>query len=97
MRFSIRDLLLVTVIVALAVGWAIDHWQSSPNKRKLKELETMLERGGWEISWDPSGKTLIKREEIEGPIINAKEFSDFRRQFDRMWESSAPDPNRPKN
>ena len=25
MRFSIRDLLLVTVIVALAVGWWVDH------------------------------------------------------------------------
>ena len=25
MKFSIRDLLLVTVIVALAVGWWIDH------------------------------------------------------------------------
>jgi hypothetical protein len=27
MKFSIRDLLLVTVIVALAVGWGVDHWQ----------------------------------------------------------------------
>ena len=25
MRFSIRELLLVTVIVALAVGWWLDH------------------------------------------------------------------------
>jgi len=25
MKFSIRDLLLVTVIVALAVGWWLDH------------------------------------------------------------------------
>jgi len=25
MKFSIRDLLLVTLIVALAVGWWIDH------------------------------------------------------------------------
>ena len=25
MKFSIRDLLLVTVIVALAVGWWVDH------------------------------------------------------------------------
>ena len=27
MKFSIRDLLLVTVIVALAVGWWVDHVQ----------------------------------------------------------------------
>ena len=25
MRFSLRDLLLVTVIVALALGWWVDH------------------------------------------------------------------------
>jgi hypothetical protein len=27
MRFSIRDLLLVTVIVALVLGWGLDHWR----------------------------------------------------------------------
>ncbi len=26
MKFSIRDLLLVTVIVALAAGWWVDRW-----------------------------------------------------------------------
>ena len=36
MKFSIRDLLLVTVIVALAVGWAIDHWRVTSESQKLK-------------------------------------------------------------
>jgi hypothetical protein len=27
MRFTIRDLFLVTVIVALALGWVLDHWR----------------------------------------------------------------------
>ena len=27
MRFSIRDILLLTVIVALATGWALDRWR----------------------------------------------------------------------
>ena len=31
MRFSIRDWFLVTAIVALAVGWAVDHWRLSKN------------------------------------------------------------------
>ena len=26
-RFTIRDLLLLTVIVALAIGWWLDHWK----------------------------------------------------------------------
>jgi hypothetical protein len=34
--FSIRDLLLVTVIVALAVGWWVDHWHSQARERILQ-------------------------------------------------------------
>jgi len=34
MRFSIRDLLLVTVIVALVLGWYLDHrWQKTELER----------------------------------------------------------------
>ena len=29
MKFSVRDLLLVTVIVGLAVGWCVDHWNNA--------------------------------------------------------------------
>jgi len=36
MRFSIRDILLVTVIVALATGWALDRWRLA---RHAAELE----------------------------------------------------------
>ena len=37
MKFSIRDLLLVTVIAALAVGWWIDHRQRVAEARRLEE------------------------------------------------------------
>jgi hypothetical protein len=36
MRFSIRDLLLLTVIVAISTGWAIDRWRLA---KRAKELE----------------------------------------------------------
>jgi hypothetical protein len=29
MKFSIRDLFLVTMIVALSVGWGVDHWRQA--------------------------------------------------------------------
>ncbi len=43
MKFSIRDLLLVTVIVALGVGWSVD-------RRQLAERVRLLEGGHWENS-----------------------------------------------
>jgi hypothetical protein len=39
MRFSIRDLLLVTVIVALAVGWG------------LERSRLIHERDAWRAKW----------------------------------------------
>ena len=33
-RFTIRDVLLVTVIVGLAVGWAVDHWRLAGAREK---------------------------------------------------------------
>jgi len=61
MKFSIRDLLLVTVIVALAVGWWVDHNRASnvafrqlqQENYKLKihasSIESLLRQYGWEM------------------------------------------------
>jgi hypothetical protein len=40
MKFSIRDLLLVTVIVALALGWHKDHRRAAP---ELEHYHRLLE------------------------------------------------------
>ena len=36
MRFSIRDLFLVTVIVALGLGWLVDHWRAAARESAWK-------------------------------------------------------------
>jgi hypothetical protein len=35
MRFMIRDVLWLTVVVALAVGWALDRWQMTVEMSRL--------------------------------------------------------------
>jgi hypothetical protein len=34
-RFTIRDVLWLTVVVGMGVGWWIDHWQISSFEREL--------------------------------------------------------------
>ena len=52
MKFSIRDLILVTVIVAVLLAWWLDHRQQAREARELKEqqeqqLKKMMERASF--------------------------------------------------
>lgn len=69
MKFSIRDLLLVTVIVALAVGWLVDRKQLSREKDGAQEdaagqrwaitrLSGVLRELGYSVDVSQSGKKL---------------------------------------
>ena len=44
-RFSIRELMLVTLVVAVSVGWAIDHWRPSNPSRKVAIRYNAMEEG----------------------------------------------------
>jgi hypothetical protein len=56
-RFSIRDVLWLTVVVALAVGWWLN---SRPAKvttelewaAKHQELVNVLRTYGWQVTWE---------------------------------------------
>ena len=41
MKFTIRDLLLVTVIVAVLTGWGLDRWRLA---RQVRELDLRSKR-----------------------------------------------------
>jgi hypothetical protein len=84
MKFSIRDLFLVTVIVALAVGWGVDRANDrglrEENARLIKRLDE-TERSMIELI------TLIgkKKQAIVGPVYETQ-----------LPNSQAPAPNPPK-
>jgi hypothetical protein len=55
-RFSIRDVLWLTVVVGLGVGWWVDRSALAPKAAKAAELERTanvlaneLERYGWKV------------------------------------------------
>ena len=59
MKFSIRDLLLVTVIAALAVGWWVDR---RAREARVKQLEKALSEGtlyGAPIDWPGSVVQIV--------------------------------------
>ena len=91
MKFSIRDLLLVTMIVALAVGWWADHYRIAEENERLERAESQwhvvansladaMKENGWkvEINADTNGPTW----RMESP--------------DEMPNSQAPAPSPPK-
>jgi hypothetical protein len=73
MKFSIRDLFLVTVIVALVLGWWVDHWKLShelvtANKWRnvTGALERVLEDLGYKSRWYPETGDIKVQSQREG-------------------------------
>ncbi|MFN0017349.1 MAG: hypothetical protein ACKVP0_03755 [Pirellulaceae bacterium] len=64
MKFSIRDLFLMTVIVALILGWLMDH-------RTLLQWENALEREKDRKTWE--SRTLAKEWRSAGAQVDISE------------------------
>jgi hypothetical protein len=65
-EFSIRDLLLVTMIVALALGWWVDHRRQAINKREFEYF-----RNGY-LELDRELRLYIKGGTVDPPPNTSK-------------------------
>ena len=52
-RFTIRDVLWLTVVAGMAVGWGLREirWQSGRWKEKAATLQEMVEVDGYTVKW----------------------------------------------
>jgi|GEM_PF-2946988 len=66
-RFSIRELMLVTLVVAVSVGWAIDHWRPSNIYRKMDLENGVMKEGlkflGYEVNEEWPGVCVRRNSE----------------------------------
>jgi hypothetical protein len=66
-RFSIRELMLVTLVVAVSVGWAIDHWRPGDTYRmmgqKISVMEEALKQLGYAVKEEWPGVVIERSQE----------------------------------
>ena len=58
MKFSIRDLMFVTAIVALAVGWWVDRGRLAYWKFCAESLARALVDRGYKVEWLEEGPSI---------------------------------------
>lgn len=62
-RFTIRELLMLTLVVAVAAAWWLDHRnltaQIAGQKARLQGVFYFLAERGWQVrTWDNGGEVL---------------------------------------
>jgi hypothetical protein len=57
-RFTIRDVLWLTVVVALAVGWWIDRTRQAASADRLAVLEAVIGAERLTVTFDKEGEDI---------------------------------------
>jgi hypothetical protein len=81
LRFTIRDILWLTVVVALIAGWALDHWRLSRPVGNVGGLVTVKGQplaDGW-IRFEGASEAFAAKVETDGefyiPFISSGDYS----------------------
>ena len=105
MKFTIRDLFLVTAIVALALGWWVDHRSQNAaltamsesqreTEEKLNRLLTAMERRGEKVTFSDMMVGIKSRS--RGSQLYGVPSSEMARRM-AVPTSQARAPNPPKD
>jgi hypothetical protein len=65
-RFTIRELFLLTIIVALGVGWFVEHYQHLTWKWRADVLANQSKNEGWTIEYRPKDNPPGMRMTVPG-------------------------------
>jgi hypothetical protein len=70
-RFTIRDIVLLTLVVAVAVGWWADRTQLLKQSRSLQALQVKLQMERAQLETDLSILRLevLRERELQGKVI----------------------------
>jgi hypothetical protein len=84
MRFTIRDLLLLMLVGALAIGWVVDRKHLADENEKLRKASDQA--NAWVVPIEKAMK--------DGSIRN--QMKAIREYSDRKWRGeSMPNPSEP--
>ena len=98
MKFTIRDLLLVTVIVALAVVWFVEHRRQAAEceEQRIVYERAVSEMEGWanSLSTDYGIEVEFRK---QGGIKGVTQYGRRIPPIIKLPKTSAPTPRTPKN
>lgn len=70
MKFSIRDLFWLTVVVALAAGWWLDHRLMSLWGHRGVMLDMEMRARGWTVVFMDDGELILEPPNFAAPAQN---------------------------
>jgi hypothetical protein len=83
MRFTIRDLLLLMLVAALAIGWLVDRQHLADENQQLRTEPPPATIPRWPAALD----TQAERDGLQ------KDLQELRQGWDKHWQRSPSPPN----
>src|SRR5262245_50975557 len=81
LKYSLRDVILIILVIAVGLGWFVDHVTLSGEAAKARAwqgrtdaLVDVLELEGYEIEWDPKADQVALRKVRPSRVVGSASF-----------------------